>query len=152
MSPRLSFALTAAGVLLAGIPLLSLTGRVGVRPATIDGGKAELAENTPAADVPLVLTARWSGKLRSLVLRYNGQEWAVTDVSAGEWEQECRLPHTPYWEVEAEAEWQETDQESAQAVTLYFVPATLPERSVTHWTYPGDARLHSIFSVKGVEK
>lgn len=146
LSPRFTFVLTAIGVVLAGLPLLSLTGKAG-------GGRVEAAGAAAVeADIPVVLTLRWSGSPTGLTLRHGGRLLGEVEPNPdGECELECRMPRAPYWEVEVEAEWPAVRSGNAQAVTLLLEPQAMPARAETQWTYPGESVLHRIFAVKGVE-
>lgn len=131
--------------MLAGLPLLSLTGKAGIERAET---KAVASES---ADIPVVLIVRWSGQPTDLTLRLGGQSLGKVELNPeGECEWECRLPRAPYWEIEVEAEWSAAQSGGAQAVTLLLEPQALPARAETQWIYPGETTLHRMFTVKGV--
>ncbi len=133
-------------MVLAGLPLLSLTGKAGIKRAEAKEAAGE------RADIPVVLILRWSGQPTDLTLRYGGQSLGEVELNPdGECELECLMPRTPYWEIEVEAEWPVAQSGGAQAVTLLLEPQALPARAETQWIYPGEATLHRIFTVKGVE-
>jgi len=150
LSPRFTFVLTAIGVALAGLPLLSLTGKAGIERAETKAAASESADES--ADIPVVLIVRWSGRPTRLILRRGGRFLGEVELNSdGECELESCLPRAPYWEIEVEAEWPTAQSGSAQAVTLLLEPQALPARAETQWIYPGEATLHRIFTVKGVE-
>lgn len=137
MSPRCTFLLTLAGVLLAGLPLPWLT-RVAESPAV------QSAQKTVEAEEPVYATLRCTGKPRCIALRYGGGELLSVAASDLPWEGELMLP----WglrsaELEVEAAWEEPGE---QAMTLTLEPAGRPESSCTRWADAAEGTLHDIFT------
>ena len=137
MSPRCTFLLTLAGVLLAGLPLPWLT-RVAETPAV------QPEPQKPVAEEPVYATLRCTGNPSRIVLRYGGGELLSVAAADLPWEGELMLPRGQRSaELEVEAAW-ETPGE--QAMTLTLEPAGLPECSCTRWSDAGEGTMHDIFT------
>lgn len=134
MSPRITFLLTLAGVILVGLPLHRLT-----QPAT------PIAAPQPTEQVErrqIYANIRFTGQPRELKLRYGQEEWQEVETDCREYDFELEMPITGLLELEVEGHW---DSPEAQAVTLTLEPDGLETRSDTHWKDEQSNTLHNIF-------
>ncbi len=135
MSPRLTFTLTLLGVLLAGAPLLVLTGK---------GSAVPQAEQAPAEQeaCSVVAEVRFDGAPRELRLLYRGKEVAaMPQGTESPWLAEMRLPQDAA-ELELQAEWPAAAQHAVN-ITLTRGAATAQD---TQWSSPAATTLHTLFS------
>lgn len=135
MSPRITFLLTLAGVLLAGLPLPLLTrsAEAPVSAAPETAASAELAWGTIS----------FTGKPLSIKLRSNGGEWVEIPATQSGTEYEWELPAPDRVEIEALVTWA---TEEVQAVSLTLEPTGREARTATQWKEEGSSTLHSIFT------
>lgn len=138
MSPRITFLLTLAGVLLVGLPLPVLTRSAEVQSAAAPAASAE-AETAWA-----VLSC--TGNPRGIRLRPVGGTWMEVDCTTGSSDLELELPAGAAVEIEVEAEWE--NAEDLQALSLSLEPAGRETRVETQWKEEGSQTLHSIFTFK----
>lgn len=132
MSPRITFGLTLAGVLLAGAPLPWLT-RTAPAPAETQQ-RVEEQESVYA-------TLRVTGAPVKLCLRVGTALYELTDELP--WEGELPLPGgCAASDIVVEAAWPEPGE---QAVTLTLEPDGRETRSCTRWADAATGELHDIF-------
>lgn len=135
MSPRITFLLTLAGVILVGVPLHHLTQPVAPIAAPRPGEQAESRL--------IYANIRFTGQPGELRLRAGKQEdWVSIETTRGEYDFELEMPITGMLELEVEGHWESPD---AQAVTLTLEPDGLETRSDTQWKDEYSNTLHSIF-------
>lgn len=142
MSPRTITCLTLAGVLLAGAPLLHLTGK---RAAAAAAEEAPAAETHAGRTVGLCM--RYTGRPESLQVLCGGE--VLVEAAGNEdgvWEGEATLPESARWELEVAVRWPEGAAAGAQAVSVSLSPAGSAEMTETQWTFPGEAELHSVYT------
>lgn len=137
MSPRVTFLLTLAGVLLVGLPLPVLT-RSAEKPV------AEPTTPTVEKEV-LWAVITFTGKPRSISLRPVGGEWQEADCSTGHAETELEVYPRRTVEIEVKAEW---DTPELQALSLTLEPTGYESRTETQWKEEGSNTLHSIFTFR----
>lgn len=135
MSPRTTFLLALAGVLLVGVPLPLLTRAAEYTPVEPSAEKA--VRKTVYA------TLRLTGTPQALRLRYGKDAWKELDSSSASQEFELKLPLSGRIEMEVEARWKSPEP---QAVTLTLEPDGYESRSETHWKEEGSIVLHNIFT------
>ncbi len=138
MSPVLSFGLTLAGVLLAGVPLLYLTA---------DAPQKQIAprpeDEAPSTHKAFVLV-QFTGMPASAQLRYKGKMIAAMPAGTpSPWEEELELPTQGKLELEAELHWPDNSAENAVSITIE--PPQQPAATDTKWATPGGSLLHDIF-------
>ncbi len=138
MSPRITFLLALAGVLLVGIPLPMLTRNAEIQSEAAPAASAE-AETAWA-----VLS--YTGNPRGIRLRPVGGNWMEVDCTAGNTDFELELPPNATVEIEVQAEWENTEER--QALSLSLEPAGRETRVETQWKEEGSQTLHSIFTFK----
>lgn len=138
MSPRITFLITLAGVLLVGLPLPLLTRSAEVQSEAAPAASAE--EETAWA----VLT--YTGNPRCIRLRPVGGNWMEVDSTTGSTDFELKLPPNATVEIEVQAEWE--NPEALQALSLSLEPAGRETRTETQWKEEGSQLLHSIFTFK----
>ena len=138
MSPVLSFGLTLAGVLLAGVPLLYLTA---------DAPQKQIAprpeDEAPSTRKSFVMV-QFTGEPVSAVLRHKGK--IIATMPAGTpspWEEEPELPTHGTLELEAELHWPANSAENAVSITIE--PPKQPAATDTRWTGSDGSLLHDIF-------
>ena len=134
MSPRATFLLTLAGVILVGIPLPRLTGKNDTAPVEI---KAE-----EAARRCVYATLRYTGQPRQLQVRQGKDNWTDVDCSQSPCEFEMELPLSGLMEIEIQGQWEDA---APHAVTLTLEPDGYESRSATEWKEEGSNNLHSVF-------
>lgn len=134
MNPVFTAALTLAGVLAAGAPLLWLTATAPTQHTVTESMQAETEE--------IYALIQFSGAPASIVLRHNGQTLAEYTAPTGSIETTLRLPAEATLEPEVEATWPET-QPGAQAISLTLERAGHEPRSCTRW---GEGIIHDIFT------
>ena len=134
MSPRVTFLLTLAGVILVGIPLPMLTGNNDAPAVEI---RAE-----EAARRSVYATMRFTGQPRQLQVRLGKEEWLDVDCSQSPSEFELQLPLSGLMEIEIQGQWEDA---APHAVTLTLEPDGYESRSVTEWKEEGSNKLHSVF-------
>lgn len=135
MPPRLTFTLTLLGVLLAGAPLLVLTGKGPAAPQT-----AEVATEQETCSV--MAEVRFDGAPRGLHLLYQGKEVAaMPQGTESPWLEEIRIPQDAA-ELELQAEWPAAAQHAVN-ITLTRGAATAQD---TQWSSPAATTLHTLFS------
>lgn len=143
MSPRVVFGLTLLGVLLAGAPLLHLTGRAASAPVAEPAGL--LSESMQER---VWLSVRYTGQPESVRVLHAGKEIVSAAGDAeGLWEGEATLPAAKGWELEVEVVWPEAQAGSAQAAGVTATPPGRAELTETQWTYPGETTLHGMFNL-----
>lgn len=134
MSPRTTFLLTLAGVILVGLPLPALMQRQdSPRPQPTT---EQLVCRTVYAGI------QFSGHPRKLQLRHGNGEWYQVDTQHSPCEVELQLPLSGLMEIEVQGEWEET---APHAVTLTLEPDGFESRSATEWKEEGSHQLHSVF-------
>ena len=134
MSPRVTFLLTLAGVILVGIPLPMLTGNNDAPTVEI---RAE-----EAARRSVYATMRFTGQPRQLQVRLGKEEWLDVDCSQSPSEFELQLPLSGLMEIEIQGQWEDA---APHAVTLTLEPDGYETRSATEWKEEGSNKLHSVF-------
>ena len=134
MSPRVTFLLTLAGVILVGIPLPMLTGNNDAPAVEI---RAE-----EAARRSVYATMRFTGQPRQLQVRLGKEEWLDVDCSQSPSEFELQLPLSGLMEIEIQGQWEDA---APHAVTLTLEPDGYESRSATDWKEAGSNKLHSVF-------
>ena len=134
MSPRVTFLLTLAGVILVGIPLPMLTGNNDAPAVEI---RAE-----EAARRSVYATMRFTGQPRQLQVRLGKEEWLDVDCSQSPSEFELQLPLSGLMEIEIQGQWEDA---APHAVTLTLEPDGYETRSATEWKEEGSNKLHSVF-------
>ncbi|MBR5888755.1 MAG: hypothetical protein IKY92_01770 [Akkermansia sp.] len=134
MSPRVTFLLTLAGVILVGIPLPMLTGNNDAPAVEI---RAE-----EAARRSVYATMRFTGQPRQLQVRLGKEEWLDVDCSQSPSEFELQLPLSGLMEIEIQGQWEDS---APHAVTLTLEPDGYETRSATEWKEEGSNKLHSVF-------
>ena len=134
MSPRVTFLLTLAGVILVGIPLPMLTGNNDAPAVEI---RAE-----EAARRSVYATMRFTGQPRQLQVRLGKEEWLDVDCSQSPSEFELQLPLSGLMEIEIQGQWEDA---APHAVTLTLEPDGYESRSATEWKEEGSNKLHSVF-------
>lgn len=134
MSPRVTFLLTLAGVILVGIPLPMLT----------DNNDAPAVEirAKEAARRSVYATMRFTGQPRQLQVRLGKEEWLDVDCSQSPSEFELQLPLSGLMEIEIQGQWEDS---APHAVTLTLEPDGYETRSATEWKEEGSNKLHSVF-------
>ncbi len=147
MPPKVSTILALIAVLLAGIPLPTLTGarREASAAAAVE---AEVEAPTAPQTRLTYATLQCSGQPEGLSLLHEGRQLAeltAEQLAATPVELELRLPTTGSLELEVTASWGE-GAPAPQAVSLTLEPEGLSTRQDTQWTQPGDSTLHSLFS------
>ncbi len=141
MTPLTRFLLTLAGVLIAGIPLVSLT-----MPRANEAAP-QVHPQQQSKPLRTFLSLRYTGTPLSGTLRLEDEiiaEIAPTAPSP----HECfiNLPaNTQVADIEVEIHWPENAPENA--VTLTMEPQGKPARSETQWTGSNGSLLHSIFTL-----
>ena len=135
MSPRITFLLTLAGVLLAGLPLPLLT-RSAEAPVSAE------AETAPPSE-PTWASISFTGKPLSIKFRHSGGEWMEIPTAQSGTEYEWELPAPDRVEIEALVTWA---TEEVQAVSLTLEPTGREARTATQWKEEGSSTLHSIFT------
>lgn len=137
MSPRLTFTLTLLGVLLAGVPLVALTGKRTAAP-----------QETASAVVPqetccMLAEMRFDGAPTSLRLLHLGHELAAMPAGTeSPWVTEIALPpHTA--ELELQAEWPDATQHAVN-ITLTHGGESATD---TQWSDPAATSLHTLFTL-----
>ena len=137
MSPRITFLLTLAGVLLVGLPLPILT-----------GGADTQIESVPAVEVEtdtVWAVLSFTGKPQSVRLRPVGGDWQDVAHSASGAEIELELPIREMVEIEVETKWEEPE---VQALSLRLEPTAREAKTETLWKEEGSHTLHSIFTFR----
>lgn len=135
MSPRLTFTLTLLGVLLAGAPLLVLTGKSAAVPHA-EQAHAEQEACSVMAEV------RFDGAPHELRLLHQGKEVAAMPPGTeSPWLAEIRIPQDAA-ELELQAEWPAAAQHAVN-ITLTRGAATAQD---TQWSSPAATSLHTLFS------
>ena len=134
MSPRVTFLLTLAGVILVGIPLPMLTGNN-------DAPEVEIRAEE-AARRSVYATMRFTGQPRQLQVRLGKEEWLDVDCSQSPSEFELQLPLSGLMEIEIQGQWEDA---APHAVTLTLEPDGYESRSATEWKEEGSNKLHSVF-------
>ena len=134
MSPRVTFLLTLAGVILVGILLPMLTGNNDAPAVEI---RAE-----EAARRSVYATMRFTGQPRQLQVRLGKKEWLDVDCSQSPSEFELQLPLSGLMEIEIQGQWEDA---APHAVTLTLEPDGYETRSATEWKEEGSNKLHSVF-------
>lgn len=134
MSPRATFLLTLAGVILVGIPLPRLTRKNDTAPVEI---KAE-----EAARRHVYATLRYTGQPGQLQVRLGKDNWMEVDCSHSPSEFEMELPLSGLMEIEVRGHWEDA---APHAVTLTLEPDGYESRSATEWKEEGSNNLHSVF-------
>lgn len=136
MSPRLTFTLTLLGVLLAGAPLVALTGK---RPAAPEAATAVVPQETCC----MLAEVRFDGAPTSLRLLHLGHELAALPAgTASTWVTEIALPpHTA--ELELQAEWPNAAQHAVN-ITLTHGGESATD---TQWSDPAATSLHTLFNL-----
>lgn len=139
MNPKATLGLTFIGVILAGVPLLTLTAEPTKKDVCVDALK-----ETPSTQT-IYTRVQFTGAPQSCILRYEGEELAaMPQGSTSPWELELNLPGMPDGlELEAEVTWQEGAPENAVSITLE--PAQKEARTETRWTGPDGSLLHDLF-------
>lgn len=140
MTPLTRFLLTLVGVLVAGVPLVSLTmPRANETPPQVH----QQQQNKPLLTF---LSLRYTGTPLSGTLRYEDEIIAAIAPSApSPYECFINLPaNAQVVDLEVEIHWQENAPENA--VTLTMEPQGRPARSETQWTGSNGSLLHSIFT------
>lgn len=137
MSPRVTFLLTLAGVILVGLPLPYLT-------------RSERTQSPPAAatvveNEPVWAVISFTGKPQSIRLRPIGKDWQEVDHTSSGTEIELELPARKMVEIEVQANWEGTE---VQALSLSLEPAGREGKTETQWKEEGSNTLHSIFSFR----
>ncbi len=135
MSPRVTFLLTLAGVILVGVPLPLLTSKNTTAPAAATNA-GEAARRTVYA------TLRYTGQPTQLQVRRGKGEWVGVDCSSSPSEFEMQLPLSGLLEIEIQGHWAES---APHAVTLTLEPDGYEPRSATEWKEDGSNHLHSVF-------
>lgn len=135
MSPRITFLLTLAGVLLVGLPLPLLT-RNAEAPVS-----AEAETESPSE--PSWASISFTGKPLIIKLRHSGGEWVEIPTAQSGTEYEWELPAPDRVEIEALVTWA---TEEVQAVSLTLEPTGREARTATQWKEEGSSTLHSIFT------
>lgn len=135
MSPRATFLLTLAGVILVGIPLPLLTRKNDNAPAAAVNAE-EAARRTVYA------TLRYTGQPTRLQVRQAHGEWILLDCCGSPSDFEMQLPLSGLLEIEIQGCWEET---VPHAVTLTLEPDGYEARSATEWKEDGSNNLHSVF-------
>lgn len=134
MSPRTTFLLTLAGVIMVGLPLPGLM------------QKQETPTTRPTTEEAVRRTVyvgiRFSGQPRQLQLRHGKGEWLTVDTQSSYCDAEMQLPLSGLMEIEVQGEWEDTQP---QAVTLTLEPDGYESRSATEWKEEGSHQLHTIF-------
>lgn len=131
MSPKTAFALTLAGVLLAGLPLLHFTHTAGHAHHHHHGESA-------AVETPAYADLRFDGGAEVSVL-CRGQELCRTAQSPAEFR--VPLPHgAEFCELEVRAAWQ---QEGEHAVSLRLEAPQQPTAELTRWAH--GTELHDVY-------
>lgn len=138
MSPRITFLLTLAGVLLVGLPLPVLTRSAEVQSAAASAATVEKATAWAALS--------YTGNPQSIRLRPVGGTWMEVDCTTGNTDFELELPPNATVEIEVQAEWE--NAEALQALSLSLEPAGRETRTETQWKEEGSRTLHSIFTFK----
>lgn len=138
MSPRITFLLTLAGVLLVGLPLPVLTRSAEVQSAAAPAATVEKATAWAALS--------YTGNPQSIRLRPVGGTWMEVDCTTGSSDLELELPAGAAVEIEVEAEWE--NAEALQVLSLSLEPAGRETRTETQWKEEGSRTLHSIFTFK----
>ncbi len=136
MSPRVTFLLTLAGVLLAGLPLPFLTRNAETQTAPAPAAAAE------KETVWAVLS--FTGKPQSIRLRPAGGAWQEVDCTTSNADFELQLNPSATVEIEIRAEWE--SPEAVQALSLSLEPAGWETKTQTQWKEGGSRTLHSIFT------
>lgn len=137
MSPRATFLLTLAGVILVGIPLPFLTRSEKTQPPP--------AATTVVGNEPVWAVISFTGKPQSIKFRPIGQDWQEADLTASGTEIELELPARKTLEIEVQANWEGTE---VQALSLSLEPAGREGKTETQWKEAGSHTLHSIFSFR----
>lgn len=138
MSPGLTFGLTVAGVLLAGLPLLHLTA-----PQPQKVAANEILQETPST-TRIFARVQFTGKPHSCTLRFGDDDIATMPLATNSpWETELDIPQHETIELEAEIHWEEDSPENAVSITLE--PPQKEARTDTRWTGEDGALLHDIF-------
>ena len=135
MSPRTTFLLTLAGVILVGLPLPGLMQ---------DHADTAPATNAPAEDSTsrtVYAELRFSGQPHQLQLRQGKGEWLDIDCSNPYSEWEWQLPLSGMMELEIRGRWSDT---APHAVTLSLEPDGYTARHATEWKEEGSHELHSV--------
>lgn len=135
MSPRTTFLLTLAGVLLVGAPLPLLT-RVAEQSPAETSAEAAVRQ-------PVYATLQFTGTPQAFRLRGSKDAWKEMDAASPSQDFELELPLSGRIEIEVEARWESTEP---QAVTLTLEPDGYESRSETQWKEAGSNTLHSIFT------
>lgn len=131
MSPKTAFALTLAGVLLAGLPLLHFTHTAGHAHHHHHGESA-------AVETPAYADLRFDGEADVRVL-CRGQELCRTAQSPAEFR--VPLPHgAGFCELEVRAAWQQAGE---HAVSLRMEAPQQPAAELTRWT--NGPELHDVY-------
>lgn len=138
MSPALSFGMTLAGVLLAGIPLLYLTADAPQQQIT-----PRPEDEAPSTHKAYVMV-QFTGEPASAVLCHKGK--IIATMPAGTpspWEEELELPTQGTLELEAELHWPANSTENAVSITIE--PPKQSTSTDTKWTGSDGSSLHDIF-------
>lgn len=135
MSPRTTFLLTLAGVILVGLPLPGLMQERTHTPAVSTAPAKETTRRAVYAEL------RFSGQPEQLQLRLGKEEWLDIDCRNPYSEWVWELPLSGLMEVEIRGRWSDT---APHAVTLSLEPDEYTARSATEWKEEGSHELHSI--------
>lgn len=137
MSPALTVSLTAAGVLLAGLPLLWLTAPP---PAPVQQELPTTATQT----TPVHVSLYFNGEPSKIVLAHQSENIAVFTAPKGPQHFTVQLPIENTIEIECEVLWPEQTA-GMKGCTIHLEPEGRETRSETMWLLPEDNQLYDVF-------
>lgn len=136
MSPRTSFLLTLAGVLLVGLPLPLLT-RKPENNSVATTVKQSGAREQVSAFINI------TGNPRKIKVRTSGGNWQELESCCNHCDFEQELQISEPIELEIQAEW---DTDEAQALSLTLEPEGKEAMTKTLWKEEGCHHIHDIMT------
>lgn len=136
MTPVLKAALTLAGVIAAGLPLLWLT----APPPTTPQSAPAAAPGLRTINASLY----FSGEPRRITLWHEAKELVSFSDPAAACHFTLNLPMENSTEIEYEIEWPDNTP-GMKGATLYLEPEGLENRAESMWIMPEDSSVHDIF-------